>query len=300
MINLFFGEDSFSIQKELSLITVNEGAEIMEAPKDINQLANEMLSSSFFSNQRIFISSFMLEKLTESEEKKLINALEKKPTDTTVIFIEKNKPKGLLGKFLNKNAKIISFEKPSHKDLLNFIKTESKKIGAEISPLATERLASFVGPDYWQLKEEVKKLALYKKNDQKKIIQVSDIESIVSKGFEANIFELMDALSVKNIKKANNLLNKFFETGESEMYIFAMIARQFRNIAAAKFSNLTNEYMFSKNFGIAPFVAKISISQARNFSREEIVSIYKKMIDIDLSMKSGIEPKQALRRIIFS
>lgn len=301
MIKLLFGEDSFSIQKEVGKISSKKDAEIINADENINQLINDLLSSSFFSTSRIFLCFSLLGKLNEIEEKKLQTALEKKPNDTTIVFIEEKEPRGKFARFLKKAAHIKKFQNPSEKDIVSFINQEVQNMGSEISPLAAERLAGFVGPSYWQLAEEVKKLALYKRGDNitnGDEIQTSDIEKLVKSNFEANIFELMDAVSEKNTRKSIKLLNKFLESGENEIYIFSMIAKQFRNIAIAKFDQITNEERFSKEFGIHPYVARKSIHQARNFTKEEILSIYKKLIDIDLSLKSGIEPRQALQRII--
>jgi DNA polymerase III subunit delta len=300
MIKLFIGEDTFSIQNEIGKLTSAKDVEIFKVRDDTNTFINNLLSSSFFSTKRIFICSNYLEKLTEAEEKKIITALKKKPADTLVLFIEEKEPKGELKKFFEKNDAIKKFIKPSEKDILAFINKRVTEEGSIISPLAAERLASFVGADYWQLAEEIKKLSLYKKGEpNNEDIQTADVDLLVKSNFEANIFELIDAISTKNQRRAAKLISQFLDSGENEIYIFSMIAKQFRNIAMAKFDNTTSEKEFASQAGIHPYVAKKSIIQAKNFDKNELMAIYRKLISTDLKLKSGQNAKQALLDLVF-
>jgi DNA polymerase III delta subunit len=77
-----------------------------------------------------------------------------------------------------------------------------------------------------------------------------------------------------------------------------MIEKQFRNIATAKFENNITEGDLAKKAGLHPFVAKKSLQQARNFEKIEIVNMYQRLMDADLKLKSGFEPKQVLLRIL--
>lgn len=303
MIYLLWGKDSFNLQLELNKIVAENKDSRQHNLKEVSlsDFISEILTDSFFDNKRLIVSTNFFAQVTkEKKDKDLIEALGKITPDTTIVFVEDNEPKAALKKFLISNAKIIHHDKPQGKDLIEHIKVKTTELGADISPLAAERLASYVGPDYWQLDEELKKLALYKKDDpMDQVIDVADVDELVRSGFEANIFELMDAISQKNTNRAISLLDSFLDSGENEMYILSMIARQFRNIAMAKLEN-TNEATLAKKAGIHPYVAKKSIMQARNFSAEEIGSIYDRIIKTDFALKSGQNPRQSLQLIILN
>lgn len=298
MIYLFYGQDFFSIQKAIKKITSAKDLEVNYFNGDMSSFVNSLLSTSFFVTKRVFILKSYLEKIGTDDEKKLVEGLKKTPEDTLVVFIEDKEPKGEIKKLITKEGKIKSFNKPTERDLISYINKRVSEEGSRIAPLAAERLASFVGPDYWQLEEEIKKLTLYKLDDpQEEGIQASDVDLLVKSGFEANIFELMDAISTKNQRKSIKLLSQFLESGENEIYILSMIAKQFRNIAMAKFEDNINESSFAKKANIHPYVAKKSIAQSRNFEKPEIIKIYNKIKEADLALKSGGEPKHTLESI---
>jgi DNA polymerase-3 subunit delta len=142
-------------------------------------------------------------------------------------------------------------------------------------------------------------LVLYKKGENEvETIDTTDVDLLVRANFEAKIFSLMDAVASKNIRRAAELLNSFLESGENEIYILTMIEKQFQNIAMAKFESNITESSFAKKADIHPYVAKKSLQQAKNFEKIEIITMYQRLMDADLKLKSGFEPKQVLLRVI--
>lgn len=95
-------------------------------------------------------------------------------------------------------------------------------------------------------------------------------------------------------------MNSFLESGENEIYILTMIARQFRNIAMAKLEPGINQATLAKKAGIHPFVAKKSIAQAQNFENEEILEIYNRIQGSDLKLKSGFQGNHVLEEFVLN
>lgn len=301
MIKLFFGQNSFGVKKALedkfagskdSEITIFEEG-------DLSELLLNMTSQSFFSGKRIFVLKNVLKNYPEKEQP-LIDNLKKLLNGTDVFFTEENDPKkSSLFKFVKQNGEIEECAGLKNFDLVKYIKKRVTEEGGDIAPLAAERLATYVGSDLWQLDEEIKKLVLYKKDGPEiEPIQTADVDELVKATFEANIFALLDAIAGGNKQKSTELLNNFLESGENEIYILTMIAKQFKNIAMAKFEAGINEKSLAEKAGIHPFVAKKSFWQARNLDKSEIVEVYEKLVDADLKLKSGFEPKQVLLRLI--
>lgn len=301
MIYLLWGPDEFGIQIALNNLKGDDPIITLNEPS-LEELRNCALTDSFFDNKKTILLNFYLPKVAkEKKEAQLKNILSKISADTTIIFVEKDLPKGNLKAYFSDTAKTQSFMKPTGKDLAGYIKKRAQELGTEISPLAAERFGTYVGPNYWQIEEELKKLALYVKGRELEPgIDINDVDELVHSGFEANIFELMDAISQKNINRAVTLLDSFLDSGENELYILTMIARQFRNIAMAKIDNIQNEGTLAKRAGIHPFVAKKTIQQARNFSIAEVDKIFGKITKADLELKSGQNAKQALQAIILN
>lgn len=297
MIYLFCGNDDYRIKKETDkIIATQKDAEKELLVEDAKELAIKLKTNSFFAQKRLFLARGILAKLSEKETEELTLAL---PNDdnTVLIFIEEKSPKGKIATELKKVAKIIAAEKPKKVNLVKYIKEKVAEEGSDIAPLAAERLSTFVGTDLWKLDEEIKKLVLYKIGTEEPI-ETADVDLLVKANFEANIFNLMDAVATKNTSRSLELLNSFLESGENEIYILSMIWRGYRNIALAKFEEGITEQALAKKAGLHPFVAQKSARQAKNFTREELLSVYNKLVETDLALKSGAEPAQALQRLV--
>lgn len=300
MIFLFVGEDKYSLKKEIKKLKEKLQQPIVENVNldNFERFVNLVQMNSFFEAEKIFVADSLLAKISSKQLESLSGALAKKPQEYSVIFIEEKLPKKKIIASLP-NVEIKKFDLLSERDIVASIKRIAKENDADISPLAAERIAAFVGNDLYRIEEEIKKLALYKKSDEiSSEIGVGDVEELVKANFEAKIFDLIDAFAAKNAAKALKLINQFLESGENEIYILTMIARQLRNIAAVKFSNNVNERKLASSLKIHPYVAKKSIHQAKNFSQKEIIDIYNKIIEADFLLKSGGSPERVLQNIV--
>ena len=91
----------------------------------------------------------------------------------------------------------------------------------------------------------------------------------------------------KNKKQALDLFHKHLDNGDNSLYLFSMIAYQFRNLLIIKEN--------SKKSGLHPFVVQKSIYLCRQFTMDQLKKIYQKIFQIDLDIKTGkIEPELAL------
>lgn len=301
MLKLFVGTNKYNIEKEIAKSTAISGVEVtvFEEGSPTN-LVSWLAADSFFSQKRVFIIKNLLGKINPKDEESLIKTLNNLPQETEVIFAEEKEiAKSKISKLIKEKGTVKVFPEDKSVNLVAFIKEKVAEEGGQIAPLAAERLATFVGPNLWQITEEVKKLVLYKKGGlETEPIQTADVDLLVKANFEANIFGLMDAVAAKNSKRSVQLLNSFLEEGENAIYILTMIEKQFKNIAMAKFEAGITETTLAKKAGIHPFVAKKSIAQARNFTNTEIIRMYKRLIWADLKLKSGSEPNQILLRVV--
>jgi len=301
-INLLFGDNDFLIEQSAGKLTSSLEAEVITVDnQDLNQTINMILAQSFFSEKRVFVFKNIFLESQKEEQEKIIDTLKKAPPETWFIFVEKKAPKGKVGDYLKKHATIQSLNKANSLEINRFINEEVARNGGEISPLAVERLASYVGSDYWQLKEGALKLVLYSKSfPENPTIQTAEVDLLVKPNFESNIFELIDAVATKNKRKSLRLLRQFLDAGENEIYILTMLSRQIRNIVLVKFEPKINEDILVKKLGIHPYVAKKSITQARGFDKKEILLLYQNLRSADLALKSGANPATTMENFLLS
>jgi len=185
-----------------------------------------------------------------------------------------------------RKAEIKKFDLPKANQLASWIMARAKKYRAIFSPEAINLLAAAVGNDLWQIDREIHKLANYKKDK----ILGDDISALVRGKYNDDIFELTDALSAKNAKKAGRLIVEQIKSGANEMYLLTMLARQFRiflQLQDLLARGTVSAEQAASLLKIHPYAAKKSLMSVKNFSFEQLKKIYRRLLDIEYRIKTG-------------
>lgn len=285
MIILLYGEDTYREKEKLK--------EIMEEHKlkhksglnlrylegkttSFDDLRNEILGISMFKENKLVV---VLNPLSNSKLKEdlLENGNIFISSDNLLLLVEQSKllKKDKFLSFMEKNGKVQDFELLTGVKLKNWVKKRVEEKGGEINEIVLDKLIEHVGSDLWRMENEIMKLINYSKN-----ISEKNIDLLVHPNHETNIFDTIDAIAVKNKKKAMNLIKNHIEKGESAIYILAMIASQIRNILSVK-SGGTGQ------LGMHPFVFRKTTSQAKSFSLDELKNIYARITQLDSEIKVG-------------
>ena len=81
-----------------------------------------------------------------------------------------------------------------------------------------------------------------------------------------------------------------------------MIVYQFRNLLIVKDfleRGVTSQWDLSKKAGLHPYVAGKTLVQAKNYSIDDLKTIYQMLLEYDLKMKTGqIDPKTGLDLLV--
>ena len=304
MIIFLYGEDSYRSKEKLSEIISRykenhknelnlrwlEGKDL-----DFQDFKNEFQITPMFKEKKLLILSNVFSNKVFKEEF-LKNSDKLNNSDHVIVFYEdKAVPRNdSLFKFLQKQAKVQEFQILSGQKLKNWLKKEFSKYGANIEPQALDKLCEFVGDNLWQLSNEVKKLSTFKKGGK---IEIKDVDLLVKSKINTDIFKTIDAIALGRKKQALQLLHKHLESGDSPLYLLAMINYQFRNILEIK--DLIERGQSLNSSKLHPFVVRKSYQQAQRFSFSELKKIYRKIFEVDYNIKTGrIEPQTALDLLI--
>ena len=180
---------------------------------------------------------------------------------------------------------VIEFEAP--KNAAAWIEKRVKKHGGAIERKAAAKLAGWIGRDLRRLDSEIQKLITYV--NAARPIQEEDVTRLVSASFEANVFDLVDALGRRDGTRAMRELHRLLDLGENPLGLLAMITRQFRLLIQVK--ELQEKSLpapeMAKALGQHPFVIEKIGQQARNFSMEQLERIYSHLLDLDVGIKTG-------------
>ena len=308
MTIFLYGSDTYRSRQKLNEIVENykkahkkglnlkyfEGKDL-----DFGEIQNEIQQTSIIAGNKMLILEDTFSNV-DFKEKFLKNSKNFISSKDLILFYEEREISGAnsLLKLLKKSGKSQEFKLLEGQNLKNWIKKEFNSYGAKTESLVIEKLINFLGNDSWQLSNEIKKLATYKKN---KIIQASDVELLVKPKIDVDIFETIDAIAEKNKKQALSLLHKHLEKGDSPLYLLSMINFQFRNLIQIKSlveKNCTYQNIV-RSTKLHPYIVKKSLWQARSFSFPELKKIYQKIFKADVDIKTGrLNPELALDLLI--
>jgi DNA polymerase-3 subunit delta len=295
-IYLFHGEDSFSSQQKARLWK-NEfikkyddlNIQLFEASDlDARKFAEAVETVPFLTEKKlIIIRDFIKEGPTE-EQKVVAEKLDDLPDYCVVVFTERQKADSRLSLFkkIKKIGTAEEFNFMEKYDLTQWILKEVAKKGGSISSANAALLSDTVGPDLWQMTQEVEKLVLHAGADE---ITAEAINSLVSPNLSESIFRLTDHLAGKQQQRSLRTFNTLIESGEDMMQTLFMIVRHFRILIEVK-SCLDKGMpvpVITKKIGAHPYVVKTTAGQARNFDLPTLKRIYETLLRIDSDIKGG-------------
>ena len=209
-------------------------------------------------------------------------------TDVFLVFVvrkEKLDDRKKIVKELKKNSTVIEAQKKENYNLNNYIIDYVNKNGYNMSKNACIKLIERAGNNLSNLISECDKIFLYK--DDEKNITEEDIENLVFKNIEDNIFELTNAVMNKDKKKIINIYKDLILMGEEEIKLIVMLANQFRMILQVKLM-VKNGY---KERDMATIIKehpyRVNLAMQSNFKINELENYLIKLEELDYSIKSG-------------
>ncbi|MFC1749051.1 DNA polymerase III subunit delta [Pseudomonadota bacterium] len=295
-IYLFHGEDSFSSQQKARLwkdefikkyddmnIQLFEGADFTAS-----QFNEAVETVPFLSEKKlIIIRDFIKEGVTE-ESKKVADKLDDLADYCVVVFTERQKADSRLSLFkkIKKIGTATEFLFMEKYDLTQWILKEVADKGGSISSANAALLADTVGPDLWQMTQEVEKLVLHADSNE---ISAEVINSLVTPNLSESIFRLTDHLAQKQQQRSIRTFNTLIESGEDMMQTLFMIVRHFRILIEVK--SCMDKGMGKPAIISAikehPYVIQTTMGQAKNFDLPTLKRVYETLLQIDSDIKGG-------------
>lgn len=295
MIILLHGKDTYRMKKKMREI-MDEHKEKHKSGLNLRYLEGKNISFEDLRNEILAISMFKEKKLVVVSDLFSSSKLKEELLEKGKAFVDSENvlllseseavpAKDKLLAFLEKEGKVQEFEPLSGAKLRAWVAKEAEGKGGKIDDRALDLLIEYVGSDLWRMDNEMGKLVNYSKT-----IREEDIKAMVRPDYETNIFDTIDAIALKDKKKAFELLKEHLEKGDPVLYLLSMIASQIRNIISVKSGSVS---------GLHPFVQRKATYQAKNFSMEDLKRIYGRITDLDFEIKVGkMDPDIALDVLI--
>ena len=224
----------------------------------------------------------------QNEYKLLVTYISKIPDSTILVLIDgrlgRNNP---LFRALSARAEVKTFPLLRNTELRKWIQRRVIEEGGSISPGAVDLLVKLVGSNLWIMKSEINKLVLFASGRR---IEEEDVKRVVSYAHQANVFAMVDAILEFKAGIAEQSLHQLLEGGAAPAYLLVMLLRQLRMIVRVKELRGQGkpEVEIQNKLGLtSEFALRKTLEQASRYSWERLKEVYHKLLETDLSIKTG-------------
>ena len=193
------------------------------------------------------------------------------PESTCFVFVEEEVDKrSKLFKAASRAGSAVEFETPKEDMLVRWILGRIQREGKKITQSVMQLFLSKTGSDMENIDKELEKLICYTLD--KTEISAADVEAICTGQTENKIFEMIDAISARNQKKALDLYYDLLALKEAPMRILFLIARQFQNLLLIKSMSAKGypAVSIAKTAGMPSFAVQKNLRQAGAFKINQL------------------------------
>ena len=226
---------------------------------------------------------------------------------TVLVFCYKNKKldkRKALGKALNKLGFLVDCISLKDYQLNDWIVNQGIAKGLKIKPKAAILLSEFIGNDLSSISSAISKLEVLVAKD--KTIDVNLVHDNIGFSKDYNIFELQNAISEKNIFKANKIIHHFSQNKKTHPLVLTLGALYsfFTKLMKFHFYNgKLNDFEISKKVGVHSFYLKQYKLASTNYSKNKLARIFSYLREYDLKSKGlnnySVTDQELLKELIF-
>ena len=210
---------------------------------------------------------------------------------------------------IEKVGKVMEYPRLKGRALVSWLRKRMAEKGKTLLEDAADYLVEVVGDHLNDLENALEKAFL--SVQEKKTIELSDVEEVASEVKVSTVFDLTDAIGHQNLEKALGILKKAVESKtipfrkdeESSKrmdnpvpLLLSMMARQYRNIWMVK--KMSSQYPgaaeVARVINMSPWNVKKLMEQVKYFSEASLREGILKCHQADLSIKRGHGSKDLL------
>jgi DNA polymerase-3 subunit delta len=203
---------------------------------------------------------------------------------------------------------IVELQRVSEDDAVKWVLRESSAKGITFTDDAARELVDALGAEMLTIASELEKLMLYAGAMQRTTVELSDVETMVSAAKQRSLYELTDAISLKDAPRALALLHGLLNASEggedAAIGQIFMLAKTFRQMLVLNEKKVTDQramwQVLWPGFRVAPFAADALIAQARRYKdRSELTRGMRLIAKADLELRSSPADKRlVLERLV--
>jgi len=266
-----FGTDFYLVNKAIELITNAVTTDSLNISRlDENASAQDIITEcrtvSFLGGKRVIIVKPFTQDIT---------SYLKTPTTDSVLILVSDAP--------IKNAELVDCNPMPADLLIKLVANELSKHGKKITPDAANLLCNYCANLYSRIDGELNKLVnFFAENDS---IGTDEINQIVTKTQEYQVYELSNAICGGNIARAEEVLRTLQDQGVEDYAIFGNLVSSFRRIFYSLSTKSPNEAV-AQVLGCSPYAVNYARRDHKALA-PRIAKLYNYALDLEYQIKSG-------------
>lgn len=299
MIYLLYGLDSYSKRKKLDDIIVsidkNSVARYNFLETNLDFIIDYCATDSLLSEKQAIIidnCNYFTSKFNEEFDFSRFEAYLKNYNPNTILIFyledEKIDNRKKATKLVDKDGVILNFEPKSN------LTEQAKNLfaGYNISNNDLSYFLEITGNNLGIIENEINKLKSYKDNNEH--ISKQDIDLVVLKNEQPDIFALVDAIVNKNVPEALKLYRTLLLYNEEPVKVIVLVANQLRLIYQTKklFEMGYDISSIAKKLAVHPYRVKLAHQVGNQFKQNNLLMLLNKLANIDIEIKSGLVKKE--------
>ena len=268
------------LEEELNKITTGK-ENVVYINYDDSNIDNVLDECAYFSllndEKIVIVKNFKLNAASKPLEKYLEN-----PNLNTklILVVDGIDKRNSIYKKIKEKGTIIEIAELKPNELTTKINNYCKNKGISIDYVSVNKLIEYNLNNYDLILNEIDKLGIIANK-----ITESILEEYSSKLNGEDTFGLCDAITSKNYKSIEELLEKFMIEKMEVIPLVALLAGQYRIIYATKELNMSNDLIATK-LNIHPYRVKLARDKAHLYTKDEIKDILLWLCELDKNLKS--------------
>ncbi|MCD5009612.1 DNA polymerase III subunit delta [Enterococcus durans] len=263
----------------------------------IDEIIAEAETLPFFGDQRlVFVENpyFLTgEKGTNGIDQNtdlLVNYL-KEPLETTVLVIfspyEKLDERKKVTKQLKKTAITIDVKQLDEKAVRQYLLNTLENSEIKMDRQAIDLFLRLTDLDLSKMMRELQKILLY--GQEQEVITVKEIEQLVPKTLEHNLFDMTQYILSGRTEQALRLFQDLVTQGEETIKINAILLSQIRLFLQTKFLVKIGyqQANIAETLKIHPYRVKLAMQEVRKFNEQTLRRLFDELVEMDYEIKSG-------------
>jgi DNA polymerase-3 subunit delta len=220
------------------------------------------------------------------------------PLESTILVVfapyEKLDERKKVTKQLKKAAVLIDVKQLSENEVRQYLIHTLENSPVEMDKRAIDLFLRLTDLDLSKMMGEIQKLLLFGKTTGK--ITVHDVESLVPKTLEHNIFDMTEYVLSGKTEPALRLYEDLILQGEETIKINAILLAQLRLLLQTKFLMKIGyqQANIADTLKVHPYRVKLAMQQVKKFREELLIYLFDQLVENDYQIKSGQMDKELL------